>query len=344
VSDNSVVVSDGPKKYEMNIDYIQKYYEVGEEVSYDGVNGIIVKLNNETLVGNNSIPINTTAILAIRGCGEEVVADIDRLQKPILETKTFSEPVKPRRIKMDPLVNKAVRIKKGEFKGQEGIIRDIYKGKCRVLLNTNKYVGINLMDLTVERPRSYIPLSNKVESYNGHSIITPGYKTPGYKTPGYKTPFHMSAFGENATTPEYDSGMTPVYHTGMTPGYHTGMTPGYNDKIDKYEEAGTDWLNKLTSAYNGTVIKIKDREYIVDDYIDGIFKCKGGEIFEKRDVKYIQPEKYEDAIILEGVGKGETGALVSIKSNFGSIRVKSGEIYEVRLEDISIKRRFEERL
>lgn len=238
------------------------------------------------------------------------------------ERKNETEKTKRRR---DPLVNKEVTVKKGEFKGYKGIITSTYRDKVRVLINTNnKDINVLREDVLVEEetePR-IIPKAFTESGFRtpGVEFKTPSYKTPGYKTPGYKTPGFRTPGMEYRTplrTPGLDFKNTPGMEY-KTPSYKTPgteKTPSYRTPLEKKTFAQTGLFKGVLIYADGKIKEITDstnEEYICEE-----------KTYKKHLVKFVCPEKYDTICFMEGENKGKHGLLVAI----------NGEECVVRLED-----------
>ncbi|ELA40904.1 uncharacterized protein VICG_02044 [Vittaforma corneae ATCC 50505] len=167
--------------YEVNVDDLEKFFEVGQEASYRGENGVVLSVQGRRI------------ILGMDGFTREVECSIDDVKSAIPPKIAPAE--KPIRFKVrkDPVINKLVRITSGEFKGLQGTIKDSFQDKCIVRLRSN------MKEVTIERDAiAPVDTGRTVsigdlagdEGFDGKtpSFKTPAFKTPTYKTPSYRTP------------------------------------------------------------------------------------------------------------------------------------------------------------
>ncbi|KAM0688372.1 transcription elongation factor spt5 [Conglomerata obtusa] len=233
--------------YRVNVEDIEKNYQIGDEVSFNGKNGLILSFSNEKV---NLILTDTF--------NEEVSVYLHDLE-PVRRDKGF-EVLENRgvRIRRDSHINENVEIIKGEFKGYLGVIKDVYKDNCRIILDSNmKYVNVYKEDLRIINSRNNML---KLDTYKNNDMFRG--KTPAYnrenefgKTPSYG---RESTFGK---TPAYgresNFGKTPAYtrdSTAKTPAYgresNFGKTPAYTrDSSAKTPAYGRDNTFGKTPAY-----------------------------------------------------------------------------------------------
>jgi transcription elongation factor SPT5 len=162
----AVINSEG-KQYEIFSNFLDKYYDVGEEVCYGSENGVVTNIKDNLYY------------IALKNFTEEVIAKIDQIKKPIPFSKEFirKDHVKAV-IKRDHLINKQVQIRKGQYKGYIGVVKDVYMNKCRIQISSNlKYVTVAKEDLLEVRNNNDgdIDLMPK-KAFS--SIVT---KTPAYE-------------------------------------------------------------------------------------------------------------------------------------------------------------------
>lgn len=231
IKGNIAIIKKDGKIYEVNIDDIEKSYDIGQEVSYRGENGIVLAVKGRKV------------ILGTDNFTREVECDIDDVKSAVPHKYSMEE--KPGRIKVrrDPIVNKMVKIIGGEHKGLQGFVKDSFQDKCIVRLRSNlKEITLPREAITiVDQSRSTISDVNIQES-DGFDGKTPSFKTPGMKTPSFKTPSFR------------------------TPGASFGLrSTGYGTE----EEAGTGWLVSaydgaciLHEGKNYVLADIKDEIFI----------------------------------------------------------------------------------
>jgi transcription elongation factor SPT5 len=278
---------------EVQVSMLSKTYDVGEEVSYKDENGVVVKVEGGS------------CIVAIRDFTEEVRADANELNKPISNRSIAADAaIRQPRLVRDPYVNREVQIRAGDYKGYNGVVKDVYRNTCRVQLNSNlKFVNVPRADLALLERRRKAEFVDHDESYG-----TPGYKTPGYRTPGYRTPGYR----------------TPGY---KTPGYRT---PG------GMEETGTEWLVEENKPFKGALINADGRELVLEDIKNNLFTTSSGS-FSSSEVSFVPPSKNDLVCVLEGEKKGVSGILIAINGDFGVIRSNNGPIMHLPMNQLSRK-------
>lgn len=156
-----------------------------------------------------------------------------------------SGPPKATQVRDDAMIGKHVRITKGPYKAQFGIVRDATGDVARVELHTcNKTVGVDrqyvkFLDPSLgpaETQALFSAGANTFMTFNKSAATTPD-RTPdqGNKTPAYLRTPGPEAMG--GMTPGYEGGggdRTPGYHMGSrTPHYAGGRTPAYNNDLGK---------------------------------------------------------------------------------------------------------------
>ncbi|EEQ82035.1 hypothetical protein NCER_101325 [Vairimorpha ceranae BRL01] len=163
----TIIVAEG-KNFEIFSNFLDKYYNIGEEVCFNSENGIITNIKNNKY------------FIAIKNFTEEVVADVNQIKKPIPYSKEFVRKEKARPvIKRDNLINKQVQIRKGQYKGYIGIVKDIYMNKCRIQISSNlKYVSVPREDLV-----EFI-INNEIENVTKRTFSSIVTKTPAYEPDG----------------------------------------------------------------------------------------------------------------------------------------------------------------
>ncbi|KAI4291783.1 transcription elongation factor SPT5 [Pancytospora philotis] len=337
----SVLIEDKEtrEKYELNIEDLEKHYEPGQLVSYNGVNGMVVGMDGRNVV------------VGMNDFTEEIKVPATALRAPVAQRKTTVESAAIPRMRRDPLVNKRVHITEGEYKGCAGVVKNVYKGRCRVFLELkHTCISIPVDSLSFEEARrAFHADSHAVPAgdFNSQGSQTPGYKTPGYTTPGYKTPGYTTPGYKTPgyTTPGYKTPgyQTPGYKTPgyQTPGYKTPgyTTPGYRPQASRpgyTEDAGTDWLTQQ-SVYDGTLVSVHGGTVTLSDVKGDTFVAKDGRTYARRDVAFVRPQRYENVIVLEGAHAGNEGALVTISGDSGTVKTANGSTYTVGINQVSKK-------
>lgn len=297
IKGNIAIIKKDDRSYEVNVDDLEKFFDVGQEVSYGGENGVILSINGKK------------AILGMDQFTREVECSVNDLKPAVSEKRLLEERLPRLKVRRDPILHRQARITGGEYKGLQGTVKDSFQDKCIIKLRSNaKEVTIDRRFMSLIEPieRSYTERRDVPDdNYGGKtpSFKTPAFKTPTYKTPSYKTPSAMSAKRSNST---------------------------YN----LAEDAGTGWLE---SVYDGVVVSASGKECVLSDIENGIFKSRTGETFLQYEIEYCMPEKYDKVVIMEGDGKGTEGILTSISNDSGVIRDKEGVIYDVELKRITRK-------
>lgn len=193
VNGNIAVISSNNKKYEVNLDEIEKHYVPGQEVSYKGENGVVLKVQDKMV------------ILGVDCFTRELECPISEIKPAVPEKKMTSvEPLKLK-IRRDPLVNKHVRIIGGDFKGLSGTVKDAFQEKCIIQLRSNlKHVTVDRRCISYEAPESLPRTSTVADNLGGRtpSFRTPAFKTPTYKTPSYKAPMASNSYANTYTNEE----------------------------------------------------------------------------------------------------------------------------------------------
>jgi len=190
VNGNVAIISSNNKRYEVSIDEIEKSYDPGQEVSYKGENGIVLKVTDKIV------------ILGMDNFTREVQCLINEIKPPVFEKKMTS--IAPQKIKVrrDPLLNKHVYIIAGEYKGLGGTVKDVFQEKCIIQLQSNhRRVTILRQFIREERPEKETTEEAQDEFLGGKtpSFKTPAFKTPSYRTPSFKTPVTGSNFRHRNT-------------------------------------------------------------------------------------------------------------------------------------------------
>lgn len=298
LSGNSAFLRRDNKTYEVNVSDIEKHFEVGQEVSYRGENGIVLKVCGKTM------------ILGMNDFTSEVECPVSDGKPPVMKKRETPERPSRLKVRRDPLLNKPVAVRQGEFKGLRGVVKDIYQDKVVVQLRSNfKTITVSRKVISPEMQASEAKGPGWGEPFDGK---TPSFKTPAFKTPAFKTPSYR--------TPSF---RTPAFRDGSSV-----VRP------HPAEEAGTEWL---VSAYDGAEIKCGGKTYVLSDVEGGVFKTKAGETFFSHEIQYSEPEKYERVMIMEGDNKGAEGILVSIDGKNGVVKGRDGHAYNVEIASITKK-------
>ncbi|KAL0263963.1 UNVERIFIED_CONTAM: hypothetical protein PYX00_010877 [Menopon gallinae] len=277
IFEDNVTLKTDSGEYQVSGKTLEKYFDIGDEVSYKGQNGVVVKMERGECI-------------VLIGFDREVKARIGDLGPPVFGAQHKVNLNKRPRIRRDPLYNKEVDIRAGEYKGYRGVVRDVYRESCRVQLSTDmRNVNVMRNDLAL--------VQNEAPAYE---IKEPEYKTPGYKTPGYKTPGYK----------------TPSY---KTPGY---KTPGYKTP-QAYAERSQQWTSNLEQKFSGAVIVVGERECVLKDIRDGKYVTEDG-AFDRDEVGCVAPAKYDRVCVLEGDEAGKSGILVAVNNNTSVIRAYDG--------------------
>lgn len=167
------------KVYEAIIEDVEKFYEVGQEVSYRGENGVILAIDGQK------------AVLGMNDFTREVVCGFRDLKSAVPEKRVGKERHQQFKVFRDPLTNQQVRITGGEYKGLQGTVKDAFQDKCIVHLRSSR------RNVTIDRglvvqlgSNESVEDGNDEENFGGKTpaFRTPGAKTPSHKTPSYRTP------------------------------------------------------------------------------------------------------------------------------------------------------------
>lgn len=244
------------------------------------------------------------------------------------------------RKRRDPLINKEVTIKKGQYKGYKGIITSTYREKIKVLISSNNIeINLDREDIIVDEEmapkfsqREFVETGFKTP---GAEFRTPSYKTPGaeFRTPNLKTP------GLEFKTPGYK---TPGY---KTPGY---KTPGLEFKTPSYRTPGMDYSMKsntkletqpkkenisTSGLFKDVLIQVDNKIKEIIDSTNDEFICSDGK-YKKSQVKYVSPEKYDTVCFMVGENKGQHGLLVAITGDDCVVRLHEKPI-NCKINEIS---------
>ncbi|WEL39966.1 transcription elongation factor Spt5 [Encephalitozoon hellem] len=288
INGSIAVIESKDGKFEVQSSGLMKHFDIGETVSYKGENGVVVKADNKECV------------IAIRDFTEELRVSIDDLKGPVA-TNAKDEKVSKherKKIRRDPLINKEVQIQSGEYKGHNGVVKEVDRNMCRIQLNSNmKFVTVERDYITT----SYREASSRQLRYNEFiGSRTPGYKTPGYKTPGYRTPGYK------------------------TPGAYS------------LEDTGIDWIAEENNPYKGALIQVFGKELVLEDCKNNQFITKD-KTFSAEDVSFVKPQKNDLVCVLDGEKRGTCGILIAINGDFGVIRSTNGPVVHLPLDQLSRK-------
>jgi len=316
----ATLVSDG-KRYEVAMCDVEKNFEIGQEVSVNGFNGVILKIDDGR------------AIVASNGFTEEIACSVDDLRPPVTAHLSAPPrtPVRQFRMRRDPLVNKRAVIQSGEYKGYGCVIREITRDGYRVQMEVGSrflnvprdYINVAAIDDQGREgePEEDVMAGSKTPGYKTPGYRTPGYKTPGYRTPGYKTPGYR--------TPGY---RTPGYRT---PGYKTPSAGGRDWRAED-ELGDIDWMKEKTT-YDGALVTVGAKEVVLSDFAGDWYISQDGNRFQDIEIEYVIPEKYDNVIIMNGENKGVQGVLAVVEEGKGIVKSISGDNYPVHLNQLTKK-------
>ncbi|KAF6200841.1 hypothetical protein GE061_005288 [Apolygus lucorum] len=144
------------------------------------------------------------------------------------------------------LIGKTIRISKGPFKGNIGIVKDATAQTARVELHTS------CKTISVDRGRIDI-VGAPARDGSWTSYRTPshgGAQTPQYSL-GNKTPLY-----EGNRTPHYGGGQTPLQDGGKTPTWDPSATPGRPDDDNYLED---DSFTKSNAPFTPNTMYGSDR-------------------------------------------------------------------------------------
>lgn len=283
ISEDNVTLKTDVGEYQVSSHALEKYFDIGDEVSYRDQNGVVVNVDKGECV-------------VLVGFDKEIKTKIGELRPPVFGAQHKVNLNKRPRIRRDPLYNKEVDIKAGEYKGYRGIVRDVYRESCRVQLSTDMR-NVNIMRDDLVLVQSQVP----VYEFKEPEYKTPVYKTPGYKTPGYRTPAYK------------------------TPGYKTPQA--YNERTQQ----GT---CDPGLKFSGAAIMVGENEYTLRDIQDGKYITEVG-TFDRDEVGSVPPAKYDRVCILEGDDVGKSGILIAVNNNISVVRAYDGSFINVPFGSIT---------
>lgn len=288
IFEENVTLKTDTGEYQVSSHVLEKYFDIGDEVSYKGQNGVVVNMGMGECV-------------VLIGFDKEIKATIEELKPPVFGAEHKVNLNKRPRIRRDPLYNKEVEIKAGEYKGYRGIVRDVYRESCRVQLSTDMR-NVNIMRNDLAQVQGETPAYEFRESeYKTPVYKTPGYKTPGFKTPGYKTPAYK------------------------TPGYKTPRA--YGERI-------LQWTGDSGPKFSGAAILVGESEYVLKDIQDGKYITEAG-AFGRDEVECVAPAKYDKVCVLEGDDAGKSGVLIAVNNDASVIRACDGSFISVPFGSIT---------
>ncbi|KRH92629.1 RNA polymerase II transcription elongation factor DSIF/SUPT5H/SPT5, partial [Pseudoloma neurophilia] len=177
-------------KVTVPLDDIKKSHSLGDSVSVNDVNGVIVHLDQRD------------AIVAFDNFTREEKVPLTKLKK-IGTTYQIKKNERRQRHKRDPILGKNVVITTKKYKGYQGTVKDVSRDKLLVELISNlNRIEVDRKDVILHTERGASPHRSPYKSpYSRSPRYTPDIqKTPGaisgYKTPntisGYKTPSAIS--------------------------------------------------------------------------------------------------------------------------------------------------------
>lgn len=223
IKGNVAVIQKSGRTYEVDTGDLEKFYEIGQEVSYRGENGIVLSVKDRKV------------ILGMDNFTREVECSIDDIRPEIIQRIVPVEKPAKFKVRRDPIVHRLVTIINGKLKGLQGTVRDSFGDKCIVHLRSNrKDVTVARGDIqTIDTVRE-VPVG---ENFDGR---TPAFKTPVFRTPSYKTPSYK--------TPSYGakdqvSGQFPAEEAG------TGWLVSVYDGVTVISEAKNTFCLMLKMAY-----------------------------------------------------------------------------------------------
>lgn len=288
IFEDNVTLKTDTGEYQVSSHVLEKYFDIGDEVSYRGQNGVVVNMDRGECV-------------VLVGFDKEVKAAIGELKPPVFGAQHKVNLNKRPRIRRDPLYNKEVEIRAGEYKGYRGVVRDVYRESCRVQLSTDMR-NVNVMRHDLAQVQGETPVYEfKEPEYKTPIYRTPGYKTPGYKTPGYKTPGYK----------------TPTYKT-----------------PHEYSEGILQWKGDTGLKFNGAAILVGASEHVLKDIRDGKYITEAG-AFDRDEVECVTPAKYDKVCVLEGDDAGKSGILIAVNNNTSVIRASDGSFINVPFGSIT---------
>lgn len=271
--------------FEVPSNALDKYFDIGEEVCYGSENGIITNIKDNLY------------FVAIKNFTEEVAVTIDQLSRPIPPSKEHvrKEKTKPI-IKRDRLINRQVQIKKGQYKGYIGIVKDVYMNKCRIQISSNlKCVSINKEDL---------------------EEITHEYDTNTETDIGT---FSKMKYSSAVTkTPAYDLDMPVNYKE-----YNFNEEIGNKEVEYSNRDSNSGEFNNTNDDYNfeGALIYTNNK-LITVNYMQGNDFITEDGTFNKQQVNYIRPEKEDTVVIMEGTERGHSAIVLDVQDGSDNCVIK----------------------
>ncbi len=315
------VISANGREYEVAIDDIEKHYNVGDEVSYRGTNGVILKIENNR------------AIIAIENFTEEKSCFIWELEKPVQIKRCVPNVVRPLRNCRDPMINKLVDIKDGKYKGYGGIVKDVYRNKCRVQLNINSRCV--LID------KSSLILINENRNLINENL---NFKRNKIYRDSINQISNERVFDKNAGVLRnkintIDFKDTPTHSEYKTPGYKTPgfMTPGLNSPGISELNNSNQFMRYGNCEYKGTLITAGGKTVVVSNFKDGLFYDDNGNTYASDEVSFVAPMKYDQVVVLKGPYIGTSGVLIDIENSVGIVRTNNNLSHKVKLSELSKK-------
>lgn len=337
-------------KVTVSLDNVVKSHSLGDSVRHGNENGIIVHLER------------SNAIVAFDHFAREEKVPLNKLSK--IETSyEIKKPDRRPRQRRDPMLGKKVIITTNQYKGYQGVVKDVIRNQFLVELVSNlKRIEIDRKDAILHSERGASPFKSP---YRSPSLFSPGlkktpvlsgYRTPsalsGYKTPsalsGYKTPSALSGYktpsGIEGDSRKFDHktpssvSKTPAYKTPgeqydpayKTPGYKTPGQTAYSGKDD------AETYTPINSQYYGALVKINNLEKVVKDIVfhencaDQII-LPNGEKYTTDEIKFVMPEQFCQVVVLKGKYKGNIGMLLRLMEHTGIVRSNTLGAIEVEL-------------
>lgn len=178
LSGNSALIEKDGNLYEVNKADLEKNFDIGQEVSYMGENGVVLRI------------LNRKVTLGMDEFTREVECSIDDLKQPMPERRLIK--VEPTRYKVrrDVLINKYVTVTEGPYKGLQGLVKDYHQNKYTIQLRSNlKSILVDKSAIFYEEKPTVSTFVTDIENIGGK---TPTFKTPAQRTPAHQTPSHIT--------------------------------------------------------------------------------------------------------------------------------------------------------
>lgn len=316
------IVYDMEDTFEIDANLLERYIQPGDNISYKGENGVVLKVQS-----------NNRAIIGINNMNTELEVNINDLENSITRS------VKPAKLqpiyksRNDPMIKKIVKIKTGKKKGLSGVVKDVYKEKYKIQLFCNmEFVNVNSHDVILEGSDGIAPVIQPRTTINRTMGMTPMTKTPGYNNT--KTPNYGQSMGYNKSM-GYNQSVGYANHSlgyNRSVGYNRSM--GYANQSVGYTGGNYQSDNlttKKNSLFFNAVILVDGNQYELEDVIGDKVKTRNGREFSFDKITTVQPLKFGNAVILRGENAGIEGVFLKTKEEnniqYGQIKTTEDVTY-----------------